>query len=121
MLSTQNFYLELRKQRQRYDSTPITTRQLESLIRLTEARARLALREEATKEDASDVVQIMKFSMNDTFSDEFGMLNFDRSQHGSGMSQRAQVCDCLMHNVSYNVTYSIALYVFLSTCTYNND
>ena len=45
-----------------------------------------------TGEDATEVVQIMKFSMNDTFSDEFGILNFDRSQHGSGMSQRAQVC-----------------------------
>ena len=56
-----NFYLELRKQHQTQDSTPITTRQLESLIRLTEARARLELREEATKEDAEDIVEIMKY------------------------------------------------------------
>ena len=32
----QQLYLELRKKRQTLDSTPITTRQLESLIRLTE-------------------------------------------------------------------------------------
>lgn len=32
----QQFYLELRRQRQTGDCTPITTRQLESLIRLTE-------------------------------------------------------------------------------------
>ncbi|MEE6474388.1 hypothetical protein FKM82_010360 [Ascaphus truei] len=32
----QDFYLQLRKQNQGIDSTPITTRQLESLIRLTE-------------------------------------------------------------------------------------
>ncbi len=83
--------MELRQQRQRYDSTPITTRQLESLIRLSEARARLCLREEASGDDAREVVQIMKFSMRDTFSDEYGSLDFDRSQHGSGMSQRAQV------------------------------
>ena len=87
----QKFYLDLRKQRQRTDCTPITTRQLESLIRLTEARARLELREEASAQDARDVVDIMKFSMLDTFSDEYGVLDFDRSQHGSGMSQRAQV------------------------------
>ncbi|XP_063774666.1 DNA helicase MCM8 isoform X2 [Pseudophryne corroboree] len=86
----QNFYLELRKQKQGIDSTPITTRQLESLIRLTEARARLELREEATKEDAEDVVQIMKYSMLGTYSDEFGKLDFNRSQHGSGMSNRSQ-------------------------------
>ncbi|KAJ8299815.1 hypothetical protein KUTeg_023875 [Tegillarca granosa] len=57
----QEFYLELRRQHQTQDSTPITTRQLESLIRLTEARARLELREEATKEDAEDVIEIMKY------------------------------------------------------------
>ncbi|XP_040285706.1 DNA helicase MCM8 [Bufo bufo] len=86
----QSFYLELRKQNQGIDSTPITTRQLESLIRLTEARARLELREEVTREDAEDVVQIMKYSLLGTYSDEFGRLDFNRSQHGSGMSNRSQ-------------------------------
>ncbi len=28
--------------------------------------------------------------MYETFSDEFGTLDFQRSQHGSGMSQRSQ-------------------------------
>ncbi|XP_055462059.1 DNA helicase MCM8 isoform X1 [Psammomys obesus] len=85
----QDFYLELRKQSQRTGSSPITTRQLESLIRLTEARARLELREEATKEDAEDIIEIMKHSMLGTYSDEFGNLDFERSQHGSGMSNRS--------------------------------
>jgi DNA helicase MCM8 len=57
----QEFYLQLRNQRQQGDSTPITTRQLESLIRLTEARARVELREDATQQDARDVIEIMKF------------------------------------------------------------
>ncbi|XP_044865741.1 DNA helicase MCM8 isoform X2 [Mauremys mutica] len=86
----QEFYLELRKQNQGVDSTPITTRQLESLIRLTEARSRLELREKSTKEDAKDVIEIMKYSMLGTYSDEFGKLDFERSQHGSGMSNRSQ-------------------------------
>ncbi|XP_041106487.1 DNA helicase MCM8 [Polyodon spathula] len=85
----QKFYLELRKQNLGADSTPITTRQLESLIRLTEARARLELREKCTKTDAEDVVEIMKHSLLDTYSDEFGKLDFDRSQLGSGMSNRS--------------------------------
>ena len=38
-IQTQKFYLKLRKQRQGIDCTPITTRQLESLIRLTEVRS----------------------------------------------------------------------------------
>ncbi|XP_076834434.1 DNA helicase MCM8 [Brachyhypopomus gauderio] len=87
----QDFYLELRKQNQSADSTPITTRQLESLIRLTEARARIELREKATQSDAEDVVEIMKHSLTDTYSDEFGRLDFDRSQLGSGMSNRSKV------------------------------
>ncbi|XP_048356188.1 DNA helicase MCM8 isoform X2 [Sphaerodactylus townsendi] len=86
----QDFYLELRRQSQRADGMPLTTRQLESLIRLTEARSRLELREKATKEDAEDVVEIMKYSMLGTYSDEFGRLDFERSQHGSGMSNRSQ-------------------------------
>ncbi|XP_044516640.1 DNA helicase MCM8 isoform X2 [Gracilinanus agilis] len=85
----QDFYLELRKQTQLLNGTPITTRQLESLIRLTEARTRLELREKATKEDAEDIVEIMKYSMLGTYSDQFGNLDFERSQHGSGMSNRS--------------------------------
>ncbi|CAH3150664.1 unnamed protein product, partial [Porites evermanni] len=87
----QNFYLDLRRQHHSADSTPITTRQLESLIRLTQARARLEMREKASQQDAQDVVEIMKYSLLDTFSDDFGNLDFQRSQHGSGMSSRAQV------------------------------
>ncbi|XP_047500985.1 DNA helicase MCM8-like [Penaeus chinensis] len=87
----QQFYLDLRQRHQNANSTPITTRQLESLIRLTEARARCELREEATEEDAREVVEVMRFSMMDTFSDEFGFLDFKRSQHGSGSSNRSQM------------------------------
>lgn len=65
----QNFYLELRKQHQTQDSTPITTRQLESMIRLTEARARLELREVATKQDAEDVIEIMKYRLVETLQE----------------------------------------------------
>uniref|UniRef100_A0A673CTA8 DNA helicase MCM8 n=1 Tax=Sphaeramia orbicularis TaxID=375764 RepID=A0A673CTA8_9TELE len=85
----QAFYLSLRSQAQSADATPITTRQLESLIRLTEARARLDLRETASKSDAEDVIEIMKYSLVDTYSDGLGNLDFERSQLGSGMSQRS--------------------------------
>lgn len=47
----QQFYLQLRKHSSA-DGSPITARQLESLVRLVEARARLELREEITKQDA---------------------------------------------------------------------
>lgn len=87
----QDFYLHMRQNHHTMDSTPVTTRQLLSLIRLTQARAKLELREEATLEDAIDVIDIVKWSLIDTYSDELGGLDFQRSQHGSGMSCRNQV------------------------------
>ena len=62
----QEFYLGLRAQHQGGDTVPVTTRQLESLVRLTEARAKMELREEVTESDAQDVVEIMKVSLRQT-------------------------------------------------------
>ncbi|KAK3887660.1 hypothetical protein Pcinc_008244 [Petrolisthes cinctipes] len=87
----QQFYLDLRQRHHNTNAAPITTRQLESLIRLTEARARCELREEATESDAFDVVEVMRSSMTDTFSDEFGLIDFKKSQNGSGSSSKNQM------------------------------
>ncbi|KAL4031889.1 hypothetical protein IC575_010183 [Cucumis melo] len=83
----QRFYLQLRDQNTSADGTPITARQLESLVRLAEARARVDLREEITVEDAMDVVEIMKESLYDKYVDEHGVLDFGRS---GGMSQQKE-------------------------------
>lgn len=48
----QKFYLQLRDHNTSSDGTPITARQLESLVRLAEARARVDLRQEITEQDA---------------------------------------------------------------------
>lgn len=48
----QKFYLKLRDHNMSGDGTPITARQLESLVRLAGARARVDLREEITEQDA---------------------------------------------------------------------
>ncbi|CAD5195732.1 unnamed protein product [Musa acuminata subsp. malaccensis] len=83
----QKFYLQLRDNSTSADGTPITARQLESLVRLAEARARLDLREEMTVEDAMDVVEIMKESLYDKYVDERGFVDFARS---GGMSQQKE-------------------------------
>ena len=59
----QSFYLELRKRKNQMDSTPITTRQLEALIRLAEARAKLELQETVSAEHAMDVVNLLRESL----------------------------------------------------------
>ncbi|XP_019052777.1 PREDICTED: probable DNA helicase MCM8 isoform X4 [Nelumbo nucifera] len=83
----QEFYLRLRDRNTSADGTPITARQLESLVRLAEARARVELREEITAQDALDVVEIMKESLYDKYVDEHGVVDFGRS---SGMSQQKE-------------------------------
>lgn len=59
-----DFYLRMRSASET-EGTPvaITARQLESLVRVAEARARVALREEVTLEDAEKSIEIMKISL----------------------------------------------------------
>lgn len=83
-----DFYLHLRMSQYSTDSTPITPRQLESLVRLSQARAKAELRTEVTGQDARDVIELVKTSFDDVFKNEFGSLDFSRSQNGSGMSSR---------------------------------
>ena len=59
------FYLQLRSKVQEDDSTPITMRQLEALVRLAQARAKADLRSVVTVGDADDVVQIMEDALCD--------------------------------------------------------
>jgi len=59
-----NFYLLMREASET-EGTPvaITARQLESLVRVAEARARASLRDEVTAEDAESAIDIMKTSL----------------------------------------------------------
>ncbi|KAF0923851.1 hypothetical protein E2562_007710 [Oryza meyeriana var. granulata] len=121
--SLQNFYLRLRKQSASADGTPITARQLESLVRLAEARARVDLREEVTEEDAKEVIEIMTESLYDKCVDEHGVVDFARS---SGMSHQKQATrflsalneqcelqkkDCFSMNEMYSLADRINLQV----------
>lgn len=81
----QRFYLRIRREHTTRDSTPITNRQLESLIRLAEARARLELRQEVTEADAEEVVELMEECMFSSWEDSFGNIDVRRS---TGMSKK---------------------------------
>ncbi len=67
MQRLKEFYLEMRAVTEKIEGSPIaiTARQLESLVRLAEARARIALRKEITVEDAEAAIVIMNKSLEE--------------------------------------------------------
>ncbi|USG99965.1 helix-turn-helix domain-containing protein [Thermococcus argininiproducens] len=65
---------------------PITARQLEALIRLSEAHARMRLSEVVTKEDAKAAIELVEYTLRRTAMDEEG--NIDVSILEVGKSSR---------------------------------
>jgi len=94
-----DFYLEMRRAslNQGQDAAVmITNRQLESLIRITEARARLHLREEATPEDAEAAISIIQFSLEQVGVDvTTGKPDIDIIMTGKPRSLQVQLQKCL--------------------------
>lgn len=83
------FYLKLRAEHASHDSTPITTRQIESMVRMSEARARSELRETVTEQDARDVIDVMRESLYDVFVDgDLGHVDFRKA---GGISKNKQI------------------------------
>jgi DNA helicase MCM8 len=86
----QEYYMDLRyppNGRNRKDTVPITTRQLEALIRLSQARAKACLRDFVLREDALDVVDLLRQSVEQVHTDEYGIV--DRTRAGAaGLSNR---------------------------------
>jgi replicative DNA helicase Mcm len=86
-------YLSLRKQGEDPNSPiPITARQLEALIRLTEASARSRFSDTATLDDAERVIRLVMASLNQSMTDpETGKLDSDIISSGIGKSQRDRI------------------------------
>lgn len=79
----QNTYIQLRKRARVHGGIPVTLRQFEAMMRLTEARAKVELRTEATAEDAQEVVEIIKFMMSEELTGG-AMPAFDNLPSSSG-------------------------------------
>lgn len=88
-----DFYLSLRKQGEDPNSpVPVTARQLEALIRLSEASARVRLSNIITTEDADRVIRIVMASLKQVMTDpETGRLDADIINVGMGKSQRDKI------------------------------
>ncbi|MEM2846883.1 MAG: ATP-binding protein, partial [Nitrososphaerota archaeon] len=86
------FYLQMRSMYQQTSTVTITARQLESLIRLAEARARAALRDYVTEEDVLDVIDLMKRSLSEVGIDiETGRPDIDVILTGKPKSLRDKI------------------------------
>ena len=87
------FYLSMRRSGERENApVPITARQLESLIRLTEAHAKMALREKALAEDAQAAVRLVQVSLQQVgFDAETGQYDIDNIMIGRPKSQREKL------------------------------
>src|SRR5438309_2004074 len=84
-------YLEIRKTGEAAGSSvPITPRQLEAIIRLSEAGARLRLSESVTADDAERAVRITEYWMGKVAGEE-GRFDIDIIQTGISQSQREQI------------------------------
>ncbi len=97
MKKVENFYLDLRG-KGGDDSIPATARQLESLVRLTEASARAHLREQATVEDAERAIKVTGYFLEQVASTDSDTLDIDIVASSVSASERtllAQIRDIL--------------------------
>jgi len=87
----QGFYLKMRKASGDAEGSPIIVgpRQLEGLTRLSEARARAALRQQVTQEDAEAAIRIMMKSLEEVGIDvTSGKMDIDILMTGKPKSTR---------------------------------
>ncbi|MFH1823247.1 MAG: ATP-binding protein [archaeon] len=90
------FYVELRNSPSVTEDLvrpiPISARQLEALIRLSEASARARLSKTITKEDAKRAIRIMHFYLLQVGIDkETGQIDIDRITSGISASERSKI------------------------------
>jgi intein/homing endonuclease/MoxR-like ATPase len=93
MQHLKEFYLKMRSATDNGESpVAITARQLESLVRIAEARARVALRKEVSVEDAEAAIKIMQKSLEDVGIDSSSYkIDIDLIMTGKPKSARDKI------------------------------
>lgn len=90
------FYLKMRSSgagdESGVKSIPITARQLEALVRLSEAVAKVRLSQKITKKDAQRAVDLLTYCLGQVARDaETGKIDIDRISSGISASQRSKI------------------------------
>ncbi|MDD5331814.1 MAG: minichromosome maintenance protein MCM [Candidatus Nanoarchaeia archaeon] len=91
-----SFYVGLRSSAQstgdEIKPIPISARQLEALVRLTEASAKVRLAKKAMREDARRAIELLKYCLMQVGYDyETGQIDIDRISTGIPASQRSKI------------------------------
>ena len=87
----QDFYISMRSRGsdEENGNVPITARQLEALVRISEASARAELSDKVTETDAERAIDILKYSLEQVGVDpETGEFDADIIESGVSSSQR---------------------------------
>jgi len=93
MSAIRDFYVDLRSKGTEEDApVPVTARQLEALVRLAEASARIRLADEVSEADAERVIEIVRSCLQDIGVDpETGEFDADVVETGRSKTQRDRI------------------------------
>src|SRR3990167_2621023 len=91
-----DFYVKLRNQSTKSDNEikpiPITARQLEGVIRLSEALAKMRLAQEVKREDAKNAIELLKTSLKQVgYDEEAKTFDIDKITTGITSSKRSKI------------------------------
>jgi len=84
----EDFYADMRRGGAEGNPIPVTPRQLESIVRLSEARARMKLKNDVTSDDVDHAINLMEYCLKSVGVDpETGKLDIDKMLTGKFRSQ----------------------------------
>jgi len=91
-----DYYVRMRKagssEETSIKSVPISPRQLEALVRISEASAKVRLSDKVTKKDAHRAIRLLEFCLREVgFDKETGKIDIDRITTGISASQRSHI------------------------------
>ncbi len=91
----QNYYVKMRSpgtEEGSSNSVPITARQLEALLRISEASAKTRLSDEVTKKDAKNAISLLHYCLEQVGLDpDTGKIDIDRITTGITSSERNKI------------------------------
>ncbi|MGC8585333.1 MAG: minichromosome maintenance protein MCM [Thermoplasmata archaeon] len=100
--SLKNYFLKMRNLYNKTKVVPITPRQLEALIRLTQASARVRLSKIATEEDAERAINIIQQFLEETAQTEEGIIDIDKAQ--SNLDHRTRKVSEIIEDIIREIT-----------------